>query len=70
MNGCLSVEFWIRANSSALAAPGEGCSKVRESSIESDGVHIFTNVLNVACFSHTLDKLYSFADGKPLDLPV
>ena len=54
LNECLSVEYGIRANS-LLAAMRDGAS-VNQAALNRIAF-IFPNVLNVVCFSHTLDNV-------------
>lgn len=54
LNQCLAVEFGIRGNS-LLAAMKDGAS-VNQAALKRIAF-IFPDMLNVACFSHTLDNI-------------
>ena len=62
MNECLSVEYGIKANS-LLTAMRDGAS-VNEEALNCIAF-IFPNVLNVVCFSHTVDNV-----GNHLAIPT
>ena len=67
LNQCLSVEYGVRGNS-LLAAMQDGAS-VNQAALNIVSF-IFPNMVNVVCFSHTLDNVGTISRSRPLKSSV